>query len=85
MAQEISYLSTEVGILTKRFSTMNSKKVNTVGTQGKASRLYNLDMNEEAKYLDRELVSEPRSKHLLKVIGTLGKGTKVGTIIRIGT
>lgn len=42
-------------MLTKQFTTMNSVKVNAVGTQGRAYISYDLDMNEDAKYLDRDL------------------------------
>lgn len=35
---------------------MNSEKGNLVGSQGKASRSYDYNLEEEEKYLDRELV-----------------------------
>lgn len=33
---------------------MNSAKVNVVGAQSKAPRLYDSDIEKEAKYLDKE-------------------------------
>lgn len=35
---------------------MNSKKLNVLGSQGKASRVYDSDLEKEAKYLDWILV-----------------------------
>lgn len=52
MVQEVAHLRTEVGLFTKMFTMMNSKKVNKVGSQGKASISYDSDLEENTKYLD---------------------------------
>lgn len=55
MAHEVAQLSMEVGLLTKQFSMINFEKVNTVGTQGRASRSYDSDIDKARKYLNKEL------------------------------
>lgn len=42
----------KIGLLIKKFATLNSKKVNVVGTKVISPKLYDLDIEEEAKYLD---------------------------------
>lgn len=42
-------LRMEIVLLTKQFTAMNSKKVNFVGSQGKAPKLYDFDIEEEVK------------------------------------
>lgn len=57
MAQEFAQLTIKVGLLIKQFIIMNSEKVNEVGTQGRASKSYDSYVEEEDKFIDRELVS----------------------------
>lgn len=55
VAQEVSQLWTEVGLLTKQFRKMNFEKVNAVGSQCNASKYYESYLKEESKYLDYNL------------------------------
>lgn len=48
-------LRNDIGLLTKNFTIVNSKKVNAIGTQGSTSSAYDSGLYEEAKYLDCEL------------------------------
>lgn len=50
VALEVVQLRIEIGLLTKEFVMMNSKKVNSVGEQGSASKSCESNMDEEAKY-----------------------------------
>lgn len=59
----------------KKFVMMTFEKVNVVGSQDKATRSHNSDLEEEAKYLDRELVC----------FQTKGQGNHVRTTIGIST
>lgn len=56
-AQEVSQLRMEIGILTKQQKTMIYEKVNIVGAQGESPTLYDSNIEEQAKYLYRELAS----------------------------
>lgn len=51
IVQEVAQLNTVVGLFKKQFTTVN-KKVKVVGSQGKASRSYDFDLDEEANYLE---------------------------------
>ncbi|KAF3647878.1 Photosystem I chlorophyll a apoprotein A1 [Capsicum annuum] len=51
---ELALLRIEIGLLMKQLATMNSEKVNVMGAQGKASKSYDADADEEMKYLDRD-------------------------------
>lgn len=48
----MSQLRTDIGLLTKKFTTTRVDKVNIVGTQGKASMYEDSYFEEEAKYLN---------------------------------
>lgn len=59
----------EIGFLTNQFTTFSLENVNTIGAQGKTPKLYDLDIEKEEKYLDREvMVFEPRTKGLIKTL-----------------
>lgn len=55
VAQEFAQLRIEIGLLTNKFITMNSEKMNIMRAQGKNPRSYDFDVDEKAKYLDKEL------------------------------
>lgn len=57
MEQDIVQLRTDIRLLIKQFTIMSFEKVNTVVMKGKASKLYDSDVEEETNYLDQELVS----------------------------
>lgn len=61
---------------------MNSENVNVVGVQGKAPRLHNSNVEEEAKYLEKDLACF-WAMGLLKKLRTQGKGTKERNIMGI--
>lgn len=66
----------KIGLLIKKFATLNSKKVNVVGTKVISPKLYDLDIEEEAKYLDWDMAVF-WAKVLIKTLGTWAKGIKV--------
>lgn len=47
VAHEGAQLRIKIRVLMNQFAMMNSEKVNAVGTQGKTSRLYDFDLEEE--------------------------------------
>lgn len=64
---------------------IGSKKVNAIGTGGKACRYKESDFKEKAKYLNREMVDfQPRYMGLIKTIRTRGKGIKIRTTTEKG-
>lgn len=57
VAQEVTHLRIEIGLLSKQFSVASIKRVNANGFKGKKPRHDESDTKEKAKYLDREVVS----------------------------
>lgn len=86
VAQYMAQLRTEIILFTKQFEATGGENFNIVGAWIKASRYTDLDFDEGAKYVHREMmVSEPRDKGLNKIIRTLRKGIKVRTIMETTT
>lgn len=48
-------LRTNLEILSKQFVVVCSENMNIVGAEGSTSKAYELKLEEEAKYLDRQL------------------------------
>lgn len=55
VAQEVSQLRKESGLLTRQFAIMNLEKVNVVVTKCKYTNLYDAYIEVEEKYQDREM------------------------------
>lgn len=59
-----------VGLLTKQFANMRIDKGNVLVAQGKDLMLFDFNINQEKKYLDRDMVGFwAKAKGLLKPLG----------------
>lgn len=74
----------DIGLLIKKFATMNVEKLNVVDAQDKSARHDESDFNVEAKYLDQDgtFLSQ---RGMVNTLGTRGKGIKVINILSINT
>lgn len=80
VAQEVAWLRTGIGLLTKKFVTMNGEKMKIVGTWGKSVKHDESISKEKSKYLDKEMVCIwSKAKGLIRVLRTRGKEIKVWT------
>lgn len=86
MEQELVQLITEIGLLTQQFTIMNSKKVNAEGALYATFRVYESNLEEEAKYLDREQAGfQVHGKEIeVETIIVIDTGTVVGSKIVTG-